>query len=329
MERRSGMNAAPALEVDGLVLRYGAHEALRGVSLRVEQGEMFALLGPNGGGKSSLFKVASTLLPATEGTVRILGHDVATHAPSVRKHLGVVFQQPALDRQLTVLESLRIHAALLGVNRGERDDRIFGAMRSLGIETRAKDRVKTLSGGLARRVDLARAFLHHPSLLLLDEPTTGLDPSARRDLWAALESFRADHGTTIVVATHLLDEADACDRVAILDEGKVVAQGTPAGLKAELGADTLWIDTDAPKRLAAAIETLLGLRVRTLSGRLLIDTDAPAGIVGTLYDHFGSDILSLTIRPPTFDDVFAARTGASIAESSRAASGEPNLEVVS
>src|SRR5690606_12995216 len=215
--------AGAALTAEGVTHRYGAHVALREVTFSVAPGERFALLGPNGGGKTTLFRLAATLMRPSEGRVTVFGHDTAGAPAAVRRRLGVIFQQPALDRELTVRESLRAHAALVGVPRAEVGARAAGGRGPLGQDGHAGPRRQALPGGLARRTDLARGLLHRPALLLLDEPTTGLDPAARRDLWDALDALLRRDGTTQVVATHLMDEAERCDRVGILDRGRLVA----------------------------------------------------------------------------------------------------------
>ncbi|HLT47564.1 MAG TPA: ABC transporter ATP-binding protein, partial [Rubricoccaceae bacterium] len=239
--------AGAALTAEGVTHRYGAHVALREVTFSVAPGERFALLGPNGGGKTTLFRLAATLMRPSEGRVTVFGHDTAGAPAAVRRRLGVIFQQPALDRELTVRESLRAHAALVGVPRAEVGARAAEVLARFGLDEHAGRRVKALSGGLARRTDLARGLLHRPALLLLDEPTTGLDPAARRDLWDALDALLRRDGTTQVVATHLMDEAERCDRVGILDRGRLVALDTPDALKSRLGAETLWLDTPDPE----------------------------------------------------------------------------------
>ncbi|PSQ82940.1 MAG: ABC transporter ATP-binding protein, partial [Bacteroidetes bacterium QS_1_65_9] len=222
----------PALDIDGVTHRYGKHVALRDVSLRVSPGALFGLIGPNGSGKTTLFRILMTLLPPSEGAACVWNHDVARHPAAVRERIGCVFQHPALDDALTVRENLHFHGSLYGL-RGERlRERIRKLLSIFELRDRAGDAVSTLSGGLRRRADLARGLLHRPPVLLLDEPTVGLDPAARRTFWRALERLRRDDDVTLVVATHLMNEAERCDEVAILSEGRCVANGSPACLKA-------------------------------------------------------------------------------------------------
>lgn len=307
------MSRATPLAVRDLTHRYGDHPALGGVSFEVAPGELFGLLGPNGGGKTTLFRIVTTLMPPTAGTAEVFGHDTVGEPAAVRRSLGVVFQQPALDAELTVRENLRFHGALVGLGGDALDARIASLLDVFGLSERAHDRVKTLSGGLVRRADLARGLLHRPALLLLDEPTTGLDPTARRELWAALARLRRDEGTTVVVATHLMEEAERCDRVGILDHGRLVALGAPADLTAELGDETLWLESEDPESLAASLHAQFGLASRLVGRTVLVETEDAPGVLARVYAAFPARIASATVRRPLLDDVFAARTGTAFA----------------
>jgi ABC-2 type transport system ATP-binding protein len=304
--------AAPAVEITDLSHRYGDHTALQGVGLAINAGALYGLLGPNGSGKTTLFRILSTLMPPSEGTAAVFGADTAGDPDGVRRQLGVVFQHLALDENLTVRENLRFQGALYGLGGAPLDDRIDTLLGRFGVADRASDRVKTLSGGLQRRVDLARGLLHAPKLLLLDEPTTGLDPVARRTFWEALARLRADEGTTMLVATHLMEEAARCDAVAILDQGRLVAEGAPDDLTAALGGTTLWLtaaDAAEPQALRDHIEAQFGLDVRVIGTTLhLAHADAPA-LLSSLYDALGDQIASATVRAPTLEDVFMVHAG--------------------
>ncbi|MEM6645257.1 MAG: ABC transporter ATP-binding protein [Bacteroidota bacterium] len=296
----------PAVQVDQVAQTYGDHRALDGVSFSVAPGTLCGLLGPNGSGKTTLFRILSTLLSPTSGTAAVFGERVSVDAPAIRQMLGVVFQQPALDAELTVAENLRFHGALYHLGGSALGERIGTLLERFGVLDRANDRVKTLSGGLARRVDLVRGLLHRPRLLLLDEPTTALDPRARYTLWQELNALRRDEDTTLVVSTHLLDEADACDQVVILDEGRVVADDTPDALKHSLGTETLWLETDAPARLAALADDAAA--TLTADG-VQLQHPEPLALLTHLYQYARADIGSATVRKPSLDDVFLARTG--------------------
>jgi ABC-2 type transport system ATP-binding protein len=253
--------------------------------------------------------VVSTLLAPTAGRVRVFGHDPAAEPAAVRRRLGVVFQQAALDDELTVRENLAVQGALVGVTGRALDARAAELLAAFGLADRARSRVKTLSGGLARRADLARGLLHRPALLLLDEPTTGLDPLARRDLWDALDALRRSDGTAQVVATHLMEEAERCDRVGILDRGRLVALGRPDDLKAALGSETLWLEGPAPDRLAALLRERLAVNARAVGRRVLVEAEAPARLLPAVYDAAGPLVEGAAVRRPTLEDVFLAATG--------------------
>lgn len=296
---------APALAADGLGFDYGEQAALREVTFTVGAGERVGLLGRNGSGKTTLLRIASTRLQPHRGTLQIAGLDVTADPAGVRRQLGVVFQSPALDLALTCREALQMQAALVGIGRRERAAAVDGALADAGLADRAGARIGTLSGGLARRLDLARGLLHRPALALLDEPTTGLDPVAREEFWALLGRRRGDGAQ--LVATHLMDEAERCDRVVILDAGQVVADGTPAALAAQLGTDALWLDGDDPETLAAALRAE-GTDAQPVGDRVLVRADDARQRVAALYDR--SDVRGVSIQPPTLADVFAAAVGA-------------------
>lgn len=300
---------AAAVRLDGLTHRYGDRLALHDVRLVVTPGTLFGLLGPNGGGKTTLFRILATLMPPTAGTAAVFGFDTVAAPEAVRRRLGVVFQQPALDAELTVLENLRFHAAFYGLRGAEREARIDTLLARFGLAERARSRVGTLSGGLQRRADLARGLLHAPPLLLLDEPTTGLDPAARRAFWEVLDDLRRTEGITFVVATHLLEEAEACDRLALLDCGHLRAEGTPAALKAALGEEALWLETSTPAALAEAVAARFAVPVRRVGNRLQVRAPNAAALLAPLYDAFGGQLTSATLRRPTLEDVFFVHTG--------------------
>ena len=298
-----------AVDIHGLTHRYGDHVALDAVTFGVATGDLFGLLGPNGGGKTTLFRILSTLLQPTDGTAQVGGLDTTRTPAKVRQRLGVVFQQPALDDELTVLENLYAHGALYGLGRTALRQRIGDLMGPFGLAERGKDRVKTLSGGLKRRADLVRGLLHTPAVLLLDEPTTGLDPVARRAFWDALARLRRAEGTTILVATHLLEEADACDHIGILDHGRLVALGTPAALKDALGDETLWLETPDPATLCDQLQARLSLEAHVIGDKVQLSHPNAHTLLPSVYDHFGTYITSATVRQPTLEDVFMIHAG--------------------
>jgi ABC-2 type transport system ATP-binding protein len=292
-----------SVEVDGLTHRYGERLALDGVSFSVRSAEVFGVVGPNGGGKSTLFKILSTALGPTSGRARVAGIEIAD--PAVRRKIGVVFQAPSLDQKLTVAENLLHHGHLYGLSGGGLRTRIGEELSRFGLSDRSADRVEKLSGGLQRRVELAKCLLHRPDVLLLDEPSTGLDPGARHDLWEALRGLK---GVTVLLTTHLLDEAERCDRLAILHKGKLAALGEPFALRSEIGGDVVTIRTRDAEGLATAIKDKLGESPQVIAGTVRISRDRGHELVGKLLEAFPERIEAVTVAKPSLEDVFMART---------------------
>lgn len=297
-----------AIQITDVRHCYGDREALRGVSFDIRQGEAFVLLGPNGSGKTTLFRLLSTLMPLKAGSIRFLGHDVATEPAAVRSRLGVVFQSPSLDKKLRVEENLVCHGKLYGLSGRTLRERVNEGLERFGVADRRRDYVESLSGGLARRVELAKCLMHQPEVLLLDEPSTGLDPGARADLWRALGEAQAA-GVTIVATTHLLEEAERADRIAILHQGELAALDTPAALQSSVGDDTITLRTTEPAKLADAITAALNVEATPLDGSVRLETSAGADLAVELYSRFRDQIDELSIGKPTLEDVFVARTG--------------------
>jgi ABC-2 type transport system ATP-binding protein len=309
MSRPGLAEDVPAVEVEGLRHRYGAREALAGVSFRVARGEMVGLLGPNGGGKTTLFKILSTLLPPTGGAVRVFGQALGEAPEAIRGRLGVVFQQPSLDPKLTVLENLRHHGRLYGWHGRLLRARAEAMLDRMGLGERAHDLGETLSGGLRRRAELAKALLPRPELLLLDEPSTGLDPGARRELAAYLEELRAGEGVTILLTTHLMDEAERCDRVGILDRGRLVTIDRPAELKARLGGDVVVIQARDPEALRRLVGERFGTQPALVDGLLRAERPRGHEFVREVAEAFPGEVLSASFGRPTLEDVFVHLTG--------------------
>lgn len=298
-----------AVELKGVSFCYGERRALDGVEFSVSPGEVFAVLGPNGGGKSTLFRLLSTLVRPQQGFIRIFGRELPREQATVREMLGVVFQSPSLDRQLTVAENLACHAALFGIRGTAFRDARDRLLEQFGLTARANERVDALSGGLRRRVELAQALLHRPRLLLLDEPSTGLDPGARIEMWRALRSLRDQHNVTIMLTTHLLEEADKADRLALLDAGKLVALDSPAALRATVGGDSLTIIGRAPETLAREIQRQFGVTPRMVDGAIRLEIAEASVWIPRLVNAFADRIETVTLGRPTLEDVFIAKTG--------------------
>jgi ABC-2 type transport system ATP-binding protein len=280
----------------------------------VERGELFGLLGPNGGGKSTLFKVLCTLLPVGGGAARVFGHDVAREPEAVRRVLGVVFQQPSVDGLLTVEENLVHHGHLYGLAGRNLRSAIGAVLERLGLAERRRDRVSRLSGGLMRRVELAKALLTSARVLLLDEPSTGLDPGARRDLLVYLRELRDAAGITVVLTTHDMEEAERCERIAILDHGRLVGLGPPDALKARVGGDVLVVHAAAPEALRDQVRARFGLDGRLVDGTLRLERARGHELVRDLIEAFPDAIRTVTYGKPTLDDVFVHLTGHRLAE---------------
>ncbi len=279
------------------------------MTFAVNPGEIFGLLGPNGGGKTTLFRIVSTLMLPEEGTVRVFGADVVRQPAVARRHMGVVFQAPALDKRLTVVENLRHQGHLYGLHGAELWARVADALERVRLDDRGGEIVARLSGGLQRRAELAKALLHRPALLVLDEPSTGLDPSARRDVWQYLQTLRERDGTTIVLTTHLMDEGASCDRVVILDQGRLVALGTPDALTREIGGDVILITARNPAALSGRIERRFAVHVDTVDDRLRIERERGHEFITDLVEAFPGEIDAITFGKPTLEDVFVHHTG--------------------
>ena len=303
------MSDSLAVSVAGIHHAYSERKALDGIDFGVLAGEAFGLLGPNGGGKTTLFRLLSTLLPVQTGKVTLSGFDVSTQAQQVRQIIGVTFQSPSLDGKLTVWENLQHQAHLYSLYGVQSKTRIRELMDRLGLSDRGKDLAESLSGGLKRRVEVAKSLLHHPQILLLDEPSTGLDPGGRRDLWEYLTRLRQDEGTTILVTTHLMEEAERCDRLGILNQGRMIALGTPDELRSSVGGDCLTIQTPNPAGLAELIEARFQLRPQRIGDSLRIEKSLGHELLRDIVAAFPSEITTISLARPTLEDVFIARTG--------------------
>ena len=298
-----------AVVVRDVVHHYGDHQALAGVSFTVQAGEIFGLLGPNGGGKTTLFRLMATLLPLQSGSVRLFDCDVGTQPGAVRSRIGVTFQSPSVDGKLTVGENLRHQAHLYGLFGRTAGQRIAGLIEQLALADRIGQRVDSLSGGLKRRVEIAKSLLHDPELLLLDEPSTGLDPGARHDLWEYLQRLSREQQVTILVTTHLMDEAEHCGRLGILDRGHLVALGTPESLRRSVGGDCLTVRCAHPEVLAARISDRFGFVPQRVDHDLRIEHEAGHELLRDLVAAFPDEISAVSLSKPTLEDVFIARTG--------------------
>ena len=297
------------IEIENLHHAYKDRQVLRGVDCSVKSGEIFGLLGPNGSGKTTLMRIVSTAMLPDSGKAVIAGLDVRREAPAIRRKIGVVFQSPSLDGKLKVRENLLHHGHLYGLSGQNLKKRIDEMLAELGMSERANDIVEKLSGGLKRRAEIAKTLLHKPELLILDEPSTGLDPAGRNDLWQYLEKLRDQHGVAVLVTTHLMEEAERCDRVGIMDQGKIVSIGEPAELKRAIGADVISVHAARKENLAVKIQEKFRLNVKDLDGVLQIEHEKGPELLARLAEAFPGEIDALTYRKPTLEDVFLHQTG--------------------
>lgn len=303
------MNRDIGIQVQNLTFCYGTKIALNRISLNIPRGEICALLGPNGSGKTTLMRILSTLFPCSPKSVLIDGQDLSFEAAVLREKIGVVFQSPSLDLKLSVTENLKHHGHLYGLSGKKLKERCAEILRRLNLEERSKDQVAHLSGGLQRRVEVAKGLLHRPKFLFLDEPSTGLDPAARADFWQYLFSVRKEEGVTVLVSTHLMEEAQGCDRAFIINAGSVVAEGDPASLCRELGGDVLSIQCTEPQTLAQAIQKKWNIQPLIADGFLQVEHPKGHQFMTQLVETFPGQIHSIMYRKPTLEDVFMHKTG--------------------
>jgi ABC-2 type transport system ATP-binding protein len=304
-----GPGSSAVISVQNLIHRYDDRTALDGVSFEVRNAELFGLLGPNGSGKTTLFRILSTLMLPTSGHAVIQGFDAATNPSALRRHIGVVFQAQSNDPKLTAYENLWHQGHLYGLRGAALKSRITEILERVGLADRADDEVEKFSGGMERRVELAKGLLHHPSVLLLDEPTTGLDPGARRDLWQYLAQLRDQENVTVIVTTHLMEEAERCDRLAILNQGKLVALGTPTELKREIGGDVILFEAADPEALARRIRDRFAVDATVMDRHVRLEIENGHRFVTDVVEAFPGEIQSLSVSKPTLEDVFIRRTG--------------------
>jgi ABC-2 type transport system ATP-binding protein len=297
------------ISVRDLVHRYQDRTALNGISFDVRPAELFGLLGPNGSGKTTLFRILSTLMVPSAGAAQIAGLDVVREPAALRRHIGVVFQAQSIDPKLTAYENLWHQGHLYGLRGPALKQRIEEILTRVGLLDRARDRVETFSGGMQRRIELAKGLLHHPQVLLLDEPTTGLDPGARRDLWQYLQILRDQEHVSVIVTTHLMEEAERCDRLAILNEGKLVAIGTPAELTREIGGDVVLLEARDPEKVAERIRSMFQVDAIAMGTHVRLEIENGHRFVPDVVEAFPGEIQALSVSKPTLEDVFIHRTG--------------------
>jgi ABC-2 type transport system ATP-binding protein len=309
----------PAVSVKGLLKRYGDIEAVLGIEFEVGAGEIFGFLGPNGAGKSTTINMLCTLVRPSAGSALVAGHDVMGERDEVRRNIGLVFQDTTLDGYLTAEQNLRLHAELYGVPREVVSRRMREVMEMVGLWERRGSLVNTFSGGMKRRLEIARGLLHSPRVLFLDEPTVGLDPQTRSSIWSYIRELKASEDITIFLTTHYMDEAEYCDRIAIMDQGRIIVLDTPERLKASVGKDRVQIQTDDPQVAIEALRERFGIEAMVADGAVTFGVPEGEFFVPRLFAELGLPIRAVSVARPSLDDVFMSYTGTTIrdAESSQ------------
>jgi ABC-2 type transport system ATP-binding protein len=301
-----------AVVVNGLEKHYGDVEAVQGIDFSVRRGEIFGFLGPNGAGKSTTINMLCTLVRPTGGSARVGGHDVVGERDEVRRNIGLVFQDTTLDGYLTAEQNLRLHAELYGVPREAVAERMRQVMEMVGLWDRRSSRVNHYSGGMKRRLEIARGLLHSPRVLFLDEPTVGLDPQTRSSIWSYIRELKSREDITIFLTTHYMDEAEYCDRIAIMDQGRIIVLDTPEALKAKVGSDRVQIATDDDRAVIAALAERFGIEATMAEGLITFGVPEGEQFVPRLFAELGHPIRSVSVARPSLDDVFMSHTGTTI-----------------
>jgi len=302
------------IKVDNLIRRFNGITAVDNISFEVEEGTIFGFLGPNGAGKTTTINILCTLLSPTSGKAYIAGYDCMKESAKVRKAIGIVFQDTTLDKDLTAYENLIFHAYLYNVPKDEKKQRVSDALRFVGLYERKDDLVKKFSGGMKRRLEVARGLIHRPRVLFLDEPTLGLDPQSRTSLWEFITELPKKHNVTIFMTTHYMEEAEVCNRIAIIDKGKIIAMGSPEELKRTVGGDIVYIRTADNMNAKQEIEKLLNTPVSEKEGELYMTCDMGDTCIPEMMRKIGEKVLSVRLQRPTLNDVFLKLTGKAIRE---------------
>src|SRR5918996_2376645 len=311
--------AGPAIAVNALAKSFDEVEAVRGVSFEVAAGEVFGFLGPNGAGKTTTINMLCTLVTPSGGSASVAGHDVVRERDDGRRNIGLVFQDPTLDGYLTAEQNLGLHAELYGVDRALVPGRMRQVLEMVGLWERRGATVGTFSGGMRRRLEIARGLMHARRVLFLDEPTIGLDPQTRSSIWSYIRLLKESEETTIFLTTHYMEEAEVCDRIAIMDQGEIVALDTPAALKAGVGADRVRIQTEDDRAAIAAIAETFGIEARLSEGAVTFSVPSGEAFVPRLFAELGLPIKSVSVSRPTLDDVFMSYTGTTIRDAEASA----------
>jgi len=322
-EPKTPLSPASVITATGLARNFGRTRAVRGVSFDVAEGEVFGFLGPNGAGKTTTISMLCTLLAPSAGEATVAGYDIIGRRKDVRRSIGLVFQDPTLDEYLSAIQNLRFHAYAYGMPKRIRDERIHELMTLMELWDRRNSAVHDFSGGMKRRLEIARGLLHHPRILFLDEPTLGLDPQTRHRIWEYVLDLQQRETLTIFLTTHYMDEAENCDRIAIIDEGELVALDRPEVLKDSLGGDVVALRVEDGKAAIAELLARHGITAGLEGDVVSFNVPQAEEFVPELIRGFSSKVLSVTIKRPTLDDVFLSLTGRSI----RDESPDPNQQL--
>jgi ABC-2 type transport system ATP-binding protein len=310
-----------AISVNGLVKDFGDVHAVRGIDFSVDEGEMFGFLGPNGAGKSTTIKILCTLADPTAGTATVARHDVVSERAAVRRSIGLVFQEPTLDLYLTARQNLSFHGELYGVPKPVLRRRIDDVLEMVGLSDRGDDKVQTYSGGMKRRLEIGRGLLHSPRVLFLDEPTIGLDPQTRASIWEYVAQLREAEDITVFTTTHYMDEAEHCDRIAIMNDGQLAVIDSPDALKSSIGNDRVQFRTEHDERAIAEVRDRFGIEASMHNGMLTIQVPHGAEFVPRLFSELSVPITTVTVTRPSLDDVFMTYTGTTISDAERPKAG--------
>jgi len=304
----------PIIKVENLSKHFNGLTAVDNISFEVDEGTIFGFLGPNGAGKTTTINILCTLLSPTSGKASIAGYDCLTEPSEVRKSLGIVFQDTTLDKDLTAYENLMFHAYLYDVKKREMKSRIDDALHFVDLYERKNDLVKKFSGGMKRRLEVARGMIHRPRVLFLDEPTLGLDPQTRTNLWEFISDLPRKHNVTIFMTTHYMEEAEVCNKIAIIDKGRIIISGTPEQLKKSVGGDVIYISTSDNAKARLEIEKLFDVEVSEKNNELFLTTLRGDACIPEIIKAIGEKVLSVRLQRPTLNDVFLKMTGKQIRE---------------
>ncbi len=317
----------PIIKVTDLVKRYNGLTAVDGISFAVNEGESFGFLGPNGAGKTTTINILCTLLSPTSGKAEVNDYDCLKHASSVRSSIGLVFQDVTLDNDLTAYENLKFHCHLYNMGKRDIGERIETLLNIVGLYDRKDDLVKKFSGGMKRRLEIARGLLHRPKVLFLDEPTLGLDPQTRTHVWDFINNWRKKEGITVFLTTHYMNEAEVCDRIAIIDHGKIITCGTPEELKKMIKGDTIYLKTEDDEAAGAEIEKNFGIKTIKLHDSICFNVEAGDKFIPRIFEGLATPIISVNLKRPTLDDVFMHLTGREIREDNNGSRGGETLRL--